>query len=83
MSWDFSKDAELSLCCLSPNEIREELSMGLRPTHRDETRREFRGSQQSLPYFEEYIGRDDARRLASQPRYNYLLWSGGPGPAQV
>jgi hypothetical protein len=33
-------------------------------------------------YFEEYIGQDDARRLASLPKYRYLKWTGN-GQAQV
>jgi hypothetical protein len=34
-------------------------------------------------YFEEYIGQEDARRLASLPRYHYLLWTGSADPAQA
>lgn len=33
-------------------------------------------------YFEEYIGEEDARRLASLPKFQYLLWT-GDGPARV
>jgi hypothetical protein len=35
-----------------------------------------------LKYFEDYIGEEDARRLASLDKYQFLLWT-GDGPAQL
>lgn len=32
-----------------------------------------------LRYFEEYIGEEDARRLPSLPKFQYLLWNGEQG----
>jgi len=38
--------------------------------------------QADVKYFEEYIGREDANRLKSLPKFHYLKWSDG-GDSQV